>query len=301
MAQIVDTNGDTNVVSGIVERSGVFWVENLPLAEGTNELTLWITNSAGLSSMTNISLVKSDLTLMLTNVADDLWLPAVHVSGLISDPTATVSVNGVAAVNNGDGTWNASDVQVSQSGVGSFDMSATSTGGHNSQAGTNEDKQTEIIMTESLTKVKSSPLVPDNSGNWITYLDYFFYAFGSPISGDYNSDNRNGDYFHTHVSYPACPGDCGEGTAVNILDISGTITTNTSDIDYDGGYLFSHSDVESINEGDDNVQKGQSEYFFQVGGKSTDKDVAEVTIVIVALQPDFLNIDPEWIDSFIQH
>jgi len=31
-AQITDTNGDTNVVGGIVERNGNFWVENLPLA-----------------------------------------------------------------------------------------------------------------------------------------------------------------------------------------------------------------------------------------------------------------------------
>ena len=34
LAQIVDANGDTNVVSGIVERNGNFWVENLPLAPG---------------------------------------------------------------------------------------------------------------------------------------------------------------------------------------------------------------------------------------------------------------------------
>ena len=44
-AQIVDTNGDTNVVNGIVERNGNFWVENLPLASGTNWLTLTATDA----------------------------------------------------------------------------------------------------------------------------------------------------------------------------------------------------------------------------------------------------------------
>ena len=46
-AQIVDTNGDTNVVGGIVERNGNFWVENLPLASGTNWLTLTATDATG--------------------------------------------------------------------------------------------------------------------------------------------------------------------------------------------------------------------------------------------------------------
>jgi hypothetical protein len=45
-ATITDTNGDTSSVSGEVERSGVLWVDNLPLAEGTNWVTLWVTNSA---------------------------------------------------------------------------------------------------------------------------------------------------------------------------------------------------------------------------------------------------------------
>ena len=74
-AQITDTNGDTNVLSGIVERTGVMWVNNLPLAEGANVITLCVTNAAGLSSATNILLVKSDMIFMLTNIVGDLWLP----------------------------------------------------------------------------------------------------------------------------------------------------------------------------------------------------------------------------------
>ena len=127
-AQIVNTNGQTNVVSGLVERTGVLWVRNLPLAAGTNYLTLWVTNAAGYSSMTNISLVKGSLVLTMNPVTDSLWLPKVTVTGFVSDDTQAVWVNGVKATvtTNGDGTahWLAHDVPVSSGGVASFDMTA---------------------------------------------------------------------------------------------------------------------------------------------------------------------------------
>ena len=63
VASIMDTNGNTTTISGEVERNGVLWAENLPLAEGTNWLTLSVTNAAGFSSATNISVVKNDMTL----------------------------------------------------------------------------------------------------------------------------------------------------------------------------------------------------------------------------------------------
>ena len=127
-AQITDTNGNTNVVSGMVERTGVLWVQNLPLFSGTNTLTLWVTNSAGLSSVTNISLVQSSLVLTMNPVTDSLWLPAVTVTGYVSDDTQAVWVNGVKATvtSNGNGTanWVAHNVPVTPGGVASFDMTA---------------------------------------------------------------------------------------------------------------------------------------------------------------------------------
>jgi hypothetical protein len=127
-AQITDTNGDTNMVRGIVERTGVFWINNLPLASGTNILTLFVTNSAEYSSVTNISLVQSSLVLTMNPVSDDLWLPAVTVTGNVGDATYAVWVNGVKAVvtTNGDGTgsWVAHQVPVTPGGVASFDMTA---------------------------------------------------------------------------------------------------------------------------------------------------------------------------------
>jgi hypothetical protein len=98
------------------------------MASGANTLTLWVTNSAGLSSVTNIILVQSSLVLTMNPVTDDLWLPAVTVTGHVSDGTYAVWVNGKKATitRNGDGTgsWVAHQVPVSSGGVASFDMSA---------------------------------------------------------------------------------------------------------------------------------------------------------------------------------
>ncbi|MGH7991021.1 MAG: hypothetical protein ACREDS_12630, partial [Limisphaerales bacterium] len=85
------------------------------------------------------------MTLTLDNTDGDLWNPTVNVSGSISDPTATVYVNGVQGTNYGNGTWSATDVPVSSSGVASFDMSASS-GGGDPDASTDEDKPAEIVM-----------------------------------------------------------------------------------------------------------------------------------------------------------
>jgi hypothetical protein len=127
-ASITDTNGNTNVVTGMVERDGKLWVENLPLGAGTNLLILAVTNTAGLSSVTNIAVVKSDLVLTMNPVTESLWHPWVTVTGYISDATQAVWINGVKATMTprGDGTadWTASKVPVTEGGVASFDMTA---------------------------------------------------------------------------------------------------------------------------------------------------------------------------------
>ena len=167
-ASITDTNGDTNIITGSVERSGVLWVENLPLNEGTNTVTLWVTNAAGLSSATNLTLVKSDMTLALTTVTGDLWKPTVSVSGIISEPDYSVWVNGIQGTNNGDGTWSADNVPVSASGVASFDMNASSSAG-DPYSNTNIDKPAEIVLVsydETKSSQYDSGLVDSNNVVW---------------------------------------------------------------------------------------------------------------------------------------
>ena len=113
---------------GLVERTGKFWVDNIPLAGGTNMVALTITDAAGNSSSTNISVVQSALLLTMNPVtpASQLWQPTVNVSGTISDPSYAVWVNGVKASNPGNGTWTATNVPVTQGGAAVFQMTAYS-------------------------------------------------------------------------------------------------------------------------------------------------------------------------------
>jgi hypothetical protein len=125
---ITDTNGNSVTVSGVVERTGRLWLDNLPLHDGTNRLMLSVTNSAGLVSSTNLSVIRSSFILRMDPVNGDLWLPTISVSGFESDATYPVWVNGVKAVvsvnSDGTGKWVAEKVPVTEGGVASFDMYA---------------------------------------------------------------------------------------------------------------------------------------------------------------------------------
>lgn len=99
-AQIVDTNGVINSISGQVGRDGDFRVRDIPLGGGTNNLFLTVTDAAGNVSVTQIPVVKSSLILTITSAG--LGQP---VTGTISDTNYTIWVNGVKATNNLDGTW----------------------------------------------------------------------------------------------------------------------------------------------------------------------------------------------------
>jgi hypothetical protein len=123
-ATITDTNGDTNVVSGLVERSGTVWIENVPLAAGTNTLTITATDAAGNSTTTNLTLVQSGVLVTmdpvtLTNQS------SVSVTGAINDTNSTydIYVNGVQAYYTDDeGDWEADGVPVSPAGTARFDV-----------------------------------------------------------------------------------------------------------------------------------------------------------------------------------
>jgi len=129
-AQVAGANGIPHTFVGLVERTGKFWVDNVPLAGGTNVVALTITDAANNSSSTNISVVQSAVRLTMNPVtpASRLWQPAVNVSGTVSDPSYAVWVNGVKASNPGDGTWTAANVPVTQGGAAVFRMTGYSPG-----------------------------------------------------------------------------------------------------------------------------------------------------------------------------
>ncbi|NOS70228.1 MAG: hypothetical protein HOP33_09885 [Verrucomicrobia bacterium] len=105
VAQSIGPSGVTNTAYGRVSRNGDFWIENIPAQVGTNSMILTVTDAAGNSSVTNIYFVRSSVTFTVDQTS---WTDA---SGTISDPAATVTVNGVSAVNDGYGNWNVSGLQ----------------------------------------------------------------------------------------------------------------------------------------------------------------------------------------------
>jgi hypothetical protein len=127
-ASITDTNGNTTVVQGYTERNGNFWVENLPMPNGTNSLTLAVTNSAGYGSTTNIFVSTNPLIVTMTPVPDSqLWNPTVTATGSISDSTYSLWINGVkAGVTNG--TWTANNVPMTPGGVAIFNITTYAPG-----------------------------------------------------------------------------------------------------------------------------------------------------------------------------
>lgn len=157
LASIISTNGNTNLLSGFMERDGRFWVDNMPLNSGSNHVSIIVSNVAGLASMTNFDVTQSAIGLTIDLLADasQLWQPTVNLTGRVSDSTATVTVNGVTATNNGDGTWSVSGVPTSPGGVAVFKAMATTSGGTAANALTGPDKPARLYMVSDTQVVDS--------------------------------------------------------------------------------------------------------------------------------------------------
>jgi len=130
-ARQVDAGGNTNDTPGLVERNGMFWVENLALADGTNVVTLLARDAAGNLSSTNLQVVKSSVIVTITSMpeGEELNQPFGTVYGTVSDPSYNVFVNGVAAVVDASGYWLAENVPIPGFGTATFDVIAIPAGG----------------------------------------------------------------------------------------------------------------------------------------------------------------------------
>lgn len=106
IAQIVDTTGQTNSYNGIVERNGQFWLDNLPLDTSTTSISIIATDAAGNSTTTNITYIKSAVTIQVTPLSDsDMNSAYASMGGTISDPSYTVTVNGATTTSDGSTNW----------------------------------------------------------------------------------------------------------------------------------------------------------------------------------------------------
>ena len=119
-AQIIDASGNTNTVQGLVERNGLFWVENVPLLEGTNYVTLTAMDAVGNISTTNLTISVSagvtidDFSNELGGTPRDMISV---VTGTIALTNYTLWVNGVQASQYGQENWEAYSVPVGPGGT----------------------------------------------------------------------------------------------------------------------------------------------------------------------------------------
>ena len=102
----ISAEGKTNLVSGLVERDGKFWLENTPLQGERNLLVLTAVDAAGNVSHTNLTVYKShDLLIMDPVPPAELNNSTVTVTGKVSPPDSDIWVNDVKGTVHTDGTW----------------------------------------------------------------------------------------------------------------------------------------------------------------------------------------------------
>ena len=122
-ASIADSSGDTNTVQGLVEKSGLAWVQNLPLNAGTNSVTVTATGLNGSTSVTSFNVIKNDVGLIINPLeSDQLNQSSVSVFGEVGDPSLCVWVNGIQASVDDYGNWEADNVPVSPVGTASLSV-----------------------------------------------------------------------------------------------------------------------------------------------------------------------------------
>ena len=114
-ASITGADGVTTTVEATVERNGLIWAEDLPLADGASTLTLTATNAAGKATMTSIMVTKSAVQLTMGDLPDT-ESSYISIGGTISTPGYQVWVNGKPASVDGL-SWVANQVFLPEGGT----------------------------------------------------------------------------------------------------------------------------------------------------------------------------------------
>jgi hypothetical protein len=222
-AQVTDPDGNVTSVKGLVERNGLVWAENLPLAPGTNTVAVTMTNAAGYSSMTNFTVVHSDdVNLTIDDVpADQLSTRLVSVSGTIDSGDYTVWVNGVEAttmIDLEDGTWwwEADGVMLSNGGTATIQAVAIPNSVNSNQGAQNgplnrggRGAGMEAPLNNAM---PANPQVPDRRAketnpeqDATVYTKYYHYSLDDTCEGDDWIGERLESHFWTHSGYTNLP------------------------------------------------------------------------------------------------
>jgi hypothetical protein len=123
----IRTKDGSTTNEALVERDGYFWFDDVPLALGTNQITLTATDAAGNSSETNFTVIGREGPVVTLDPVNppDLWKPFIAVTGSVAPPNYDVWINGVQAKVASDGTWSAQRVPIlsPNGGTAVFEMS----------------------------------------------------------------------------------------------------------------------------------------------------------------------------------
>jgi hypothetical protein len=191
-AEVADGLGDSNVVAGVVERNGTFWVDNIPLFAGTNYLTLSATDIKGNVTITNITNVQSSVAITITSTIGSA------MSGTIDLSNYLVWVNGVCATNfiwtgsnyawtaynvpvNGNGTVVAQVRAIPMDAADNFGNGTGGGGGINSGPSNPGNPSAPACADEEFNAAQAPQMVYDYG-----YLAYSEYDFGGSFSETYS-------------------------------------------------------------------------------------------------------------------
>lgn len=233
-------SGVTNTIAGSVARDGQFWIENVPLPDGTNQFTLTAQDIAGNTSSVTQTVSKSAVTLTINPVNPaGLTQATVTVSGTIASSGYAVSVNGVAATVSPDGNgvylWSV-DVPLSPGGNVSISANATLTGGSAPDA-----EATQFADTPSLVQGTSY----HEQLNAQSFNHFYSVYTAQEISGTRSWTKGSGGEVHAYQAYQSTGYTMYENVdfdwtaswppeAINLSDVS-----SDGNIDFDFTYFFS--------------------------------------------------------------
>jgi hypothetical protein len=217
---IVTATINSNMVQGIVERSGLVWLQNLPLNSGTNTVTVTATSAAGSMNTTNINVVKSAMSLTIDPLSSDQQNQAsATVTGTIGNTNDVVVVNGVSATVNDDGTWEADGVPVSPTGTAMISAAAGADTNDLAVAQTLDQPQPALATISSYENVYRS------TSTEVSY--YYFQSCAYPTTFDDDTINWVSGNGSDYTYGSSWDGECGDGLSFNseTTDLS-TYTNN---------------------------------------------------------------------------
>ena len=204
-ASLIDTNDSTNVFPAVVERSGLLFDNGVQLDEGTNIITLTATDVLGNITTSNIVVIADDTGLVVNPIPDgELNQTNVTITGSVGDPTDQVTVNGVPATVNVDGTWEADGVSVSDTGTASIGVQVSDAFGNPVASQNNSQDQPSTVAIQSVHGQFSSNYSSPLSGNYepLSTDDVIFLSNGEDsLDWNYQSGGYDVGYDYYKIIY----------------------------------------------------------------------------------------------------